>query len=266
MAIGYQAGTETRGRPGGMAAATAGEPGQRARFAGAGLIVCGIASVVLLAGHPGAGASPALADVLRSEAAQAGADAVVHGGFVLVLTLELVGFAALAVRAGPRRTSVLAAMLFALVGSGLLTASMVVDGLITPGVAARYAAAPAARQEPARALLVLIGTAISVLMPMGLAFLGAAALAWGAALTPMRGAARIGGWVALALGALTLAAAGASLQAAGMIGLMVALLTSAAWAIAAGILLMRWPLEAAQGREAGLRPRAPVSSPSALPS
>lgn len=245
MAIGYH--TETEGRLGGGAAATRDVPGQRARLTGAGLIAGGIASVALLAGHPGAGGSPVLADVLRSEAAQATADAVVHGGFVLVLTLELVGFAALAVRAGPHRTSVLAAMLFALVGSGLLTASMLVDGLITPAVAARYAAAPAARQEPARALLVLIGAAVSVLMPMGLAFLGAAALAWGTALAPMRGAARIGGRVALALGGVTLAA-GASVPAAGMIGLMVAMLTSAAWAIAAGILLMRWPVEASPGR------------------
>ena len=47
-----------------------------------------------------------LADVLRREAAQALPDAVVHGGFVLVLVLELIGFAALAARApalrGPR--------------------------------------------------------------------------------------------------------------------------------------------------------------------
>ncbi len=244
MAIGYHADTETRTRQGGGAAAAPGERGQRAWLTGAGLIACGVASVALLAGHPGAGGSPVLADVLRSEAAEAGADALVHGGFVLVLTLELVGFAALAVRAGPRRTSVLAAMLFALVGSGLLAGSMVVDGLITPAIAARYAVAPAAKQEAARALLVLIGAAISVLMPMGLAFLGAAALSWGAALAPMRGAARLGGAAALALGALTLAGAGASVTAGGMIGLLVALLASAAWAAAAGVVLMLWPLDA----------------------
>ena len=199
--------------------------------------------MALLAGHPGAGGSAQLADVLRSEAAQAGMDAVVHGGFVLVLSLELVGFAALAVKAGPRRTSVLAAMVFALVGSGLLAASMVIDGLVTPAVAARYAAAPVAKQEAARALLVLIGAAISVLMPMGLAFLGAAALAWGVALTPMRGKARIGGALALALGVVIVAATGASLQAVGMIGLIVALLGSVIWAIAAGVLLLRWPID-----------------------
>jgi hypothetical protein len=239
MAIGYQTQAQARGRSDGAA------PDQlaSARLAGAGLIACGVATVALLAGHPGAGGSPQLADVLRNEAAQTGMDAVVHGGFVLVLSLQLVGFAVLATKAGPRRTAVLAAMLFALFGSGLLAASMVVDGLITPAVAARYAAAPAAKQEAARALLVLIGAAVSVLMPMGSAFLGAAALAWGVALTPMRGKARIGGALALALGVVIVAATGASLQAVGMIGLIVALLGSAAWAMAAGVLLLRWPAD-----------------------
>jgi hypothetical protein len=246
MAIGYQPHIEARGRADGAAAAAPDRQRVGTRVVGALLVLCGVASVALLAGHPGEGASPALADVLRSETAQAAADAVVHGGFVLVLSLELVGFAALAVRAGPHRTSVLAAMLFALVGSSLLAGSMVVDGLITPAVAARYAAAPVARQEAARALLVLIGAAISVLMPLGLAFLGAAVLAWGAALTPMRGAASIGGVAALVLGVVIVAATGASLQGAGMIGLIVALLGSAAWAVAAGALLLRWPI--ASGR------------------
>ena len=240
MAIGYHPTTPAGGRLDGDASLQPGRQTSGAKLVGIGLIGCGIASVVLLAAHPGGG-SPVLADVLRNEAAQGLADAVVHGGFVLVMSLELVGFAALAVRAGPFRTPVLAAMLFALVGSGLLAASMVVDGLITPAVAVRYATVPAVRQEPARALLVLIGAAVSVLMPMGLAFLGAAALAWGAALSPMRGAARIVGLLALALGVVIVGASGASLQALGMIGLIVALLGSAAWATAAGILLLRWP-------------------------
>ena len=242
MAIGYHPETGTRDNRD-AASDVAPVADGPARWAGAGLIACGLASVVLLAIHPDAGGSPALADVLRSEAAQAGPDAVVHGGYVVVLALELVGFAALAVRAGPRRTAVLAAMLFALIGSGLLSGSMIVDGLITPGVSARYAAASAEKQEPARALLVLIGAAVRVLMPMGLSFLGAAALAWGTALAPMRGGARIVGWIALASGAVMLASSGASLQPAGMLAMMGALLSSAAWTVAAGALLMHWRAE-----------------------
>lgn len=240
MAIGYHPATTAPGRPDGEASARPGQATSSAKVTGSGLIGFGVASVALLAAHPGGG-SAVLADVLHDEAAHVVVDAIVHGGFVLALSFELVGFAALAVRAGPRRTSVLAAMVFALVGSGLLAGSMVVDGLITPAVAARYVAAPAARQEAARALMVFIGATVSVLMPMGLAFLGASALAWGAALTPLRGPARVGGLAALALGVTIVGASAASLQTLGMIGLIVALLGSAAWAMVAGVVLLRWP-------------------------
>jgi hypothetical protein len=139
-----------------------------ARLTGLMLVGCGAASVGLLAAHPGDDGPPLLAAVLRREAAQALPDALVHGGFVLVLMLELIGFAALAARSGPWRTPVIAAMVFALAGSGLLGASMILDGLVTPGLAAHYAGMPADLQEPARALLTLIGAAIRVMMPGGL--------------------------------------------------------------------------------------------------
>jgi hypothetical protein len=209
-----------------------------ARAAGAALIVCALASAALLAGHPAGGASPLLADVLRSEAAQRLPDAIVHGGFVLVLAIELVGFAALAVRLGAARTAVLAATTFFLIGAGLLAASMIVDGLITPAVAARYATAPLPKQEAARALFVLIGEAIRVLMPMGLAFQGAAALAWGTALIA-RPAARTSGAVALAAGAAILLVAAASLWIPSPHLLMLALLAQAAWTLTAGVVLWR---------------------------
>ena len=70
--------------------------------------------------------------------------------------------------------------------------------------------------------------------------LGASSLAWGAALTPTAGRARIGGGVALACGAIVVVATGMSLQSADMLGLMFALLGAAAWAVTAGVLLARW--------------------------
>jgi len=211
-----------------------------ARLAGLMLVACGLASVALLAAHPGDDGPPLLAAVLQREAAQAAPDAIVHGGFVLVLVLELIGFAALAVRTGAWRTPVIAALVFALAGSGLLAASMIVDGLVTPAVAGHYAPLTADKQEPARALFTLIGAAIRVLMPGGLAFLGASSLAWAAALLPAAGRGRVGGVIALACGAIVILAAGMSLQAAGMMGLMVAILGSAVWVVAAGVLLAFW--------------------------
>ena len=80
-----------------------------ARLTGLMLALCGVASVALLAAHPGDDGPPLLAAVLRREAAQALPDAIVHGGFVVVLALEWIGFAALAVRSGPWRTPVIGA-------------------------------------------------------------------------------------------------------------------------------------------------------------
>jgi drug/metabolite transporter (DMT)-like permease len=85
-----------------------------------------------------------------------------------------------------------------------------------------------------------MGSLISFLMPMGLAFLGAAALAWGAALVSMRGRTRVGGAIALACGVAVMLAAGVSLGSGDMLGLMLALLGSAAWAITAGVVLASW--------------------------
>ena len=211
-----------------------------ARLSGLMLVVCGGASVALLAAHPGDDGPPLLAAVLRREAAQAVSDAIVHGGFVLVLVLELIGFSALAVRSGPWRTSVIAALVFALTGSSLLAASMILDGLVTPAVAGHYSQLTADKQEPARALFAVLGAAIRVLMPAGLAFLGASSLAWGAALLPAAGRGRVGGAIALACGAVVILAVGMSLQSVGVIGLPVAILGVAAWAVAAGVLLAFW--------------------------
>lgn len=216
-------------------------PARAATGAGTMLIACAIASTALLAAHAGSGGSPDFAGMLRTEAAQAFPCAIVHGGFVLVLALEVAGFAALAVRAGYRRTWVLAALVFTGMGAGFLAASMIVDGLITPAIAARYATVAADQQASAKALFVLIGAAIRVLMPAGLAFQGMAALAWGAALVPFPGAARAGSAAGLALGAIAIGAIALSLTPIGMVGLMLALMSMTAWTLVAGVVLASWP-------------------------
>lgn len=204
------------------------------------LFLCAVASLGLLMAHPDGAGSPVLIDVLRSEASQRLRSAIVHGGFVLVLVLELAGFAALAVRVGPRRTVVLTAMTFAIVGAGLLAASMIIDGLVTPAVAATYAVASPERQEASRALLVLIGASVRVLMPMGLAFQGAAAIAWGVVLVPREGGLRIAGVIAIVAGAGVLLGAGVSLQIQSPHILMFALAVRTVWTLTAGGLLWNW--------------------------
>src|SRR6185369_6450275 len=97
----------------------------RARGAGWLAIATGIAGVALLASHPG-GAATDFAGVLREEAANRAMDAVVHGGFVIVLALQMVCYALLSARLGLTRGAVMAALVFFAFGAAFLSASMLV--------------------------------------------------------------------------------------------------------------------------------------------
>ena len=95
-------------------------------------IATGIAAFGLLASHP-EGDAHSFAEVLRNEAANRAMDALVHGGFIVVLALQTIGYARLRSPAG--------LILFAF-GAAFLSASMLLDGLATPALAMRYLAQP----------------------------------------------------------------------------------------------------------------------------
>jgi len=161
---------------------------------------------------------------------------LVHGGFIVVLALQTVCYAMLSARLGLTRTVVVAALVFFAFGAAFLSGSMLVDGLMTPAIAARYVSKPD-KIETARALFVLMGTAISFLMPVGLAFQSAAVAAWGWALTAS--GSRGLGLAALATGTLMIAAMVAGLATMNPIALMIGIAGSAMWAMLAGIALLR---------------------------
>lgn len=202
-----------------------------ARLTGLLSIATGIAAFALLASHPG-GEAHGFAEVLKYEAANRAMDAVVHGGFIAVLALQAICYAALVARIG--RACVPGLVFFAF-GAAFLSASMVLDGLATPALAVKYLAAPS-KIEFAKALFALVGTLIGVLMPIGLAFLSAAVAAWGAALV---GTARVAGALGLTLGGAALLALAATAGAMNPLALMGALAATALWAVVAGIVLMR---------------------------
>ncbi len=215
-----------------MADTSAGRPSPT-RAVGVLAIATGIAAFGLLAFHPGGNATD-FAGVLKEEAANRAMDAAVHGGFIVVLALQAVVYAVFCDRLGWQRPSTLAGFVFFCAGTAFLAASMLLDGLVTPALAARYVAKPD-KIESARTLFVLIGTLIGLLMPVGLAFQSAAIAAWGWALT---GAGhRVTGLFGLAVGIATLAAVGfASMNPLVLMG---AIAGSALWAAAVGIGMVR---------------------------
>ena len=206
------------------------------RGAGILAIATGIAAVALLANHPG-GEAHDFAGVLREEAANRVMDAAVHGGFIAVLALQTLCYAIFSARIGFSRATAMAGLIFFAFGTAFLSASMVLDGLVTPAIAAKYLAAPD-KLEFARSLFVLIGALIGFLMPIGLAFQSAAIACWGWALVASRPS-RAAGVFALALGIAALAALASSLAGMNPLVLMGAIAATSVWAVVAGIVLLR---------------------------
>ncbi len=201
-------------------------------MAGAVLIAAAVASFALLLAHPGGNAHD-FPGLLREEAANRVTDAVVHGGFIVVLAIQLVCYAVFARRM--TRTAALAAFLLFAMGAAFLCASMVTDGLVVPAIAVKYLAEPA-KYDAARSLIALCGILIGVLMPIGLAFQAAAMAGWGWALL-RGGAARMAGVAGLVLGGLILA--GLAALATNPFVLMGAIAAMALWALVMGVLGMR---------------------------
>jgi len=206
------------------------------RAAGILAIATGIAAFALLANHPG-GEAHDFAGLLREEAANRVMDALVHGGFIAVLALQTVCYVVFSARIGFSRATAVAGLVFFAFGVTFLSASMVLDGLVTPAVAAKYLAAPD-KIAFARSLFVLIGALIGFLMPIGLAFQSAAIACWGWALTAS-GVSRMAGIFGLATGAITLAALAASVAAPNPFALMGAIAATSVWAVVVGIVLLR---------------------------
>ena len=197
-------------------------------------IASGITGFVLLALHPGDNATT-FTDVIKSEAAGRAIDAIVHGGFVVVLAVQLICYAAFSRRFG-NRIPALAAFVFFAMGTAFLCGSLLLDGLVTPALAARYVAHPD-KIESARILFVLVGTMVSLLMPIGLSFQSAAIAMWGWNLATS--GSHILGRIGLGLGVLLLVALATTFVMPNPIILMAGIAATALWAVLVGAQLIR---------------------------
>ncbi|HUI59121.1 MAG TPA: hypothetical protein VLX90_02795 [Steroidobacteraceae bacterium] len=214
----------------------------------AALAVCSLATLTLLASHPSGGAR-SLADVLRDEAQSVAINGIVHGGFVVTLAALIVCFLLLSRRLGSRRVAVVVGLATFCIGSGLLIASMILDGFVTPALAVRFADSGSADNLlMARTLFIFCGTVIRFLMPIGILFQSAAMLGWSAAILKGPGLRRSVGAFGLGAGAILiiglLAApsalmahvllAGIALQAIWYLALAALLSSRASWPVAGG--------------------------------
>jgi hypothetical protein len=207
------------------------------RVTGAILTATAIASIALLLNHPAEQATD-FAGLLKDEAANRVADAVVHGGFILLLAIQLACYAVFAGYVGWARALAVGALAFFALGAITQMASLFVDGLMLPALAAKYVAAPPDRLPLVRSLFVLCGDALQFLMPLGLLFQSVAVALWGGAL--LNGW-RLSGIAGLALGILTAIALVAALVTGMQHFLMMAIVGLALWALTAGLTMARQP-------------------------
>ncbi len=201
--------------------------------------LCGLATVLLLANHP-ASAAHDFAGVLREEAGNKVADGIVHGGFIFVLATLIACFALLARCLGPDRAPVVITTVAFNIGGAALMFSMLIDGLVIPSVAARYLDVTAPEQvAAAKALFVFCGTAITFLMPLGIAFQGIAMVSLGGLLLAGPPRHRATGIAGIALGAVILLLIAGALAGMPPHVLLVSIALTAAWYFLVATILWR---------------------------
>ncbi len=144
---------------------------------------CSVLTLILLGSHPDGSGPRSLIDLLKSEAAERYRDGIVHGGFIVVTWIVVSCCALLSRELGLGRARVTAGLVAFCMGSAAMTASMTLDGLIVPALAGRLLGLePAAGMAAASALFTFCGTAIRILMPLGLLFQVLGVTCWSAAL------------------------------------------------------------------------------------
>jgi hypothetical protein len=208
-------------------------PQPHSRLPGAVLIVTALAIVLLFLAHPGEHATDFPGFIAEQAANQARA-AVVHGGFVLILAVQLAGYTLFTARIGWHNERAIAALV--LFGAGALThmPTIFTDGVIIPALAQRYIAVAPDQLAAARPIFVLCGIAVAWLGTLAQLLEGAGIALWGAALLPTS---RLWGITGIVLGAAMIAAIAAALTGAPQLG-EVPIAGLVIWPVIAGALML----------------------------
>lgn len=201
-------------------------------------VVSGLLGFGLLAVHP-AGDARNFAELLQQEASNQAMDALVHGGFIFILAAQLACYSIFTRAAAATHGAALAGLALFAFGSVFLGLSLLVDGLLTPAIAAQYAVAAAAEKiDYAKSLFVLTGNMVRFLMPVGLALQATALIAWGWALFAGR-LSRPAGLFGLGAGSLIVAALVVGVATMNALALMGAIVGMATWAMVVGAVMIR---------------------------
>jgi hypothetical protein len=162
----------------------------------------GLTLLVLLLVHPHE-QMHGFSDLVAFEISHRLIDAFVHGGAIALFVLLLAGHVALARIINSASLPVTLAVTAFGAGCVFMTASLVLDGFVTPALALEHRAAQdLTQQNSIEALVRFCGTNIRVLMPMALLAFAASALAWCVPMIRAGGRSRLAGAVSGVIGAM----------------------------------------------------------------
>jgi len=183
---------------------------ENSRALAAVLGLCAILIVTVLLSHPHEHIQ-SFAELVDFETRYGAINQIVHGGMMVALVLLMGAHVALAQRVGAGRLTTTIALTALGTGSALMIGSLVLDGFVTPALAARFASeANDAARHAIRVQIQFCEICVGLLMPMALVGMAAAALAWMHPLVRAGGRSvmvgRLGGGIGLTIGTAVMTA------------------------------------------------------------
>ncbi len=229
---------ETVSAPAGLSTGT--------RSAGAAIAAATIVSTIFVAlDRSGGGSNPM--QILQGIAGLTLLKEAVHGVAIASVCAYAFGYTSLSRRLGLYRPLVLSGLVVYLIGCIAMVAATLLDGFVTPHIAAdAIRATDPARVQFAYDLVHYIGVVLNDAAKLGWILQAAGAAAWSLVLLGERGAARIVGVLGVLSSVLVCALVAVSTVNMSMAALLGVLLAQLVWNLAAAAFLFRRPIDPAR--------------------
>lgn len=210
------------------------------RAAGFAIAAATVISTIFVALDQGAsGNNPA--EILQSIADLQTLKQLVHGVAIASVCAYAFGYASLSRQLGLHRPQVLAGLMAYLIGCVAMIAATLLDGFVTPHIAADAVGAAPERLRFAYDLIHFLGLVLTDFARAGWLLQAVGALAWSLVLVRDRGLPRVIGGIGVLSSILVGAAVTASGTNMSMAAILGILLSQLAWNVAAAVLLIRTP-------------------------
>lgn len=229
---------ETVSAPAGLSTGT--------RSAGAAIAVATIVSTIFVALDRGGGGSNPL-QILQGIAGLTLLKEAVHGVAIASVCAYAFGYVSLSRRLGLHRPLVLAGLVAYLIGCVAMVAATLLDGFVTPHIAAdAIRATDAERVQFAYDLVHYVGVVLNDAAKLGWILQAMGAAAWSVVLLRERGIARTAGVLGLGSSVLVCALVAVSAVNMSMASLLGVLLAQLVWNLAAAVFLFRRSIDPAR--------------------